>query len=161
MSEGDNTFYMTAIDQAGNASVPLNATITLDTIAPIIMATPASGVYAAGLLVFLTTSETSTIYYTSDGSTPTIASMVYGGPIAVASTSTLQYFAIDKAGNSEGVKTVEYTIDPTLPLETTHQQSDFARRRERLVQDRADTVLTRAGPVPPTMGLGIDRIRCC
>jgi hypothetical protein len=110
---------MTASDQAGNASVPLNATITLDTIVPITTGTPAGGVYAAGLLVFLTTSETATIHYTSDGSTPTIASMVYTDPIAVVATSTLRYFAVDQVGNSEGVKTVEYTIDPTIPLETT------------------------------------------
>jgi peptidoglycan/xylan/chitin deacetylase (PgdA/CDA1 family) len=57
-------------------------------------------------------------YYTTDGSTPTTASTVYAAPISVASTSTLKYFSVDKAGNSEAVKSQLIQIDSLAPTST-------------------------------------------
>ena len=57
-------------------------------------------------------------YYTTDGTTPTAASTVYTGPIAVAGTSTLRYFSVDKAGNAETVKSQLIQIDSLAPTTT-------------------------------------------
>ena len=57
-------------------------------------------------------------YYTTDGSTPTTASTVYTGPIAVGSTSTLKYFSVDKTGNAEPVKSQLIQTDSVAPATT-------------------------------------------
>lgn len=51
------------------------------------------------------------IHYTTDGSTPTAASPFYIAPITVTATAALKFFGVDKAGNSEQVKTEVYTIN--------------------------------------------------
>lgn len=49
-------------------------------------------------------------YYTTDGSTPTTASTVYTGPFNVSSTSTVNFFSTDRAGNAEAVKSQEIQV---------------------------------------------------
>ena len=81
-----------------------------DTTAPTTTASPLGGTYSGAQTVTLTANETATIYYTTDGTTPTTSSAVYGAPLNIAATTTLKYFARDTAGNSEAVKTQTYTI---------------------------------------------------
>jgi N-acetylneuraminic acid mutarotase len=54
-----------------------------------------------------------TIYYTTDGSTPTTASNVYGGPIAVASTETVQAIAAAPGYRDSIATATTYTVTPT------------------------------------------------
>lgn len=89
-----------------------NGTIT-DTTAPTVSVSPSGGTYTTGQSVTLTTNETATIYYTTDGSTPTETSAVYSGAITISATTTLKFFAKDSAGNSSAVQSVTYTIDAT------------------------------------------------
>ena len=90
---------------------PVTAQITLDTVAPITTAGPITGVYSTvPVPVTLASNEPGTIYYTTDGTIPTTASTAYTGAILLASTSTVNYFAVDLAGNSEPVKTGTWTI---------------------------------------------------
>ena len=61
------------------------------------------------------------IRYTTDGSTPTLASAVYPGPFMVTQTATIKYRAWDNAGNAEGTKTQQIAIagsssDTTPPV---------------------------------------------
>lgn len=81
-----------------------------DTVPPITTASPAGGVYTQPQSIVLSANESATIYYTIDGSSPTVNSPIYGAPIQIASTKTLRYFAKDSAGNNELVQTQEYTI---------------------------------------------------
>jgi hypothetical protein len=87
-----------------------------DTTVPITTASPPGGIYDATQLVTLTSNETATIYYTTDGSTPSI-----GGSTTISGTSpvslqvgpgvtTLQFFGVDSAGNQETIKTETYSI---------------------------------------------------
>jgi len=51
------------------------------------------------------------IYYTTDGWTPTAASIQYVGPITIASTTTLQAIAISPYGGRSRVATAVYTLN--------------------------------------------------
>jgi hypothetical protein len=85
---------------------------TTDTTAPVTTATPPGGSYSTPQSVTLTANEAATIYYSTDGSPPTL---VYSSPIPI-STTTLKFFAKDTAGNSESVNTLLYTINPTTTI---------------------------------------------
>lgn len=90
--------------------VPLNGIGAVDTTPPITTASPVGSTYSAAQTVTLSANETATIYYTTNGTTPTTSSSVYSAPLIVSSTTTLNYFAKDLAGNSEAVKSQTYTI---------------------------------------------------
>ncbi|MDH5753036.1 MAG: chitobiase/beta-hexosaminidase C-terminal domain-containing protein, partial [Deltaproteobacteria bacterium] len=49
-------------------------------------------------------------YYTTDGTTPSRASLPYTGPIAIWSETTIKFFSIDRAGNMERVNTEHYHV---------------------------------------------------
>lgn len=111
LSDGLHTFSVRATDPAGNTDLsPASYAWTVDTTAPATTATPAGGLYNSAQSVTLAANETATIYYTTDGSTPTTASAVYSSSLNIAETTTIKFFARDNAGNSEAVKTETYTI---------------------------------------------------
>jgi hypothetical protein len=114
--DGAKTVYVRFADGAGNLSNPVIAQIILDTTAPITAVNPIPGTYAP-LSVTLTPNETSTIHYTTNGTTPTLASTVYTVPIGLAVTTTIKFFAVDTAGNTEAVQTGTWTIN--IPVLTS------------------------------------------
>lgn len=81
-------------------------------------ATPAGGTYSGAQSVSLSMNVAGTIYYTTDGSTPTSASASYSGPIKVSSSETLKCIGVDQAGNSSAVLTQVYTITTPPPIST-------------------------------------------
>jgi hypothetical protein len=88
-----------------------------DTTPPVTTVSPAGGTYTSAQNVTLTANEPATIYYTTNGATPTIASPVYSGAIPIPATITLKFFARDTAGNSGTPQTATYTIaDTTAPV---------------------------------------------
>jgi hypothetical protein len=110
--DGLKTVYVRFRDNSGGGGFlygPFITSITMDTVPPLTTASPIPGIYVP-TNVTLTASESSTIYYTLDGSTPTTASTVYTGPISIANTTTITYFAVDIAGNAEAVKSGTWTI---------------------------------------------------
>lgn len=93
--------------------------IQTDTTPPTTTPSPAGGTYNTAQTVILacmdgTGSGCDKTCYTTDGSTPT-CSNVYSSPINISVTTTLKFFAKDKAGNSESVNTENYIIDTTPP----------------------------------------------
>jgi LysM repeat protein len=56
-----------------------------------------------------------TIYYTTNGTTPTTSSAVYSGPLTVSATETLEAIAVATGYSNSPVATAAYTIAPTLP----------------------------------------------
>ena len=107
-----------SLDRAGNSEVVQSSMVkqnVLDLLAPVTTASPAGG--RSGNLQTVTLScddgagsGCARIYYTTDGSTPTTNSAVYAGPISISKTSTVSFFAVDHAGNSEAVKSIAYII---------------------------------------------------
>jgi alpha-tubulin suppressor-like RCC1 family protein len=101
-----------ARDAAGNSETPQTATYTIvaDPTPPVTTASPAGGTYSSLQNVTLTANEPAIIYYTTNGSVPTISSTVYSGSIAIPATTNLKFFAQDTAGNIEMFRTENYTI---------------------------------------------------
>ncbi len=78
---------------------------------------PVAGAYTSAQSVTISTSTpNATIYYTTSGETPTSDSAVYGGPITVRSTETLEAVAIASGCSLSGVASALYTIN--LPAAT-------------------------------------------
>jgi hypothetical protein len=83
-------------------SVPTVATPTFS---------PAPGTYSSPQSVALSDATTgATIYYTTDGVTPTTSSPVYNSPIPVDATTTIEAIAVKSGYNNSAVASGTYTI---------------------------------------------------
>jgi C1A family cysteine protease len=112
----DTVLKFIAQDLAGNLSPIYTQTYTFDRTAPTAQSTPAAGRYNTNQLISLFMSESGSIYYTLDGSAPSMASTLYTGPITISSDTVLKFIAQDLAGNiSEIVFSQEYFIDKIAP----------------------------------------------
>jgi hypothetical protein len=79
---------------------------------------PIGGSFTATQSVTITDATTgASIYYTTDGSTPTIASTKYSSPISVAATTTIKAIAIASGFNTSAVASGAFTIN--LPAAAT------------------------------------------
>jgi len=112
-----------ATDAAGNASAVSTedyVITTFDVTPPVVSASPTGGTYANSVDVTLSatddTDPTPTIYYTTDGSTPTTASPVYAVPITITADTTLNFMATDATGNASAVSTESYVITVTAEI---------------------------------------------
>jgi hypothetical protein len=77
---------------------------------------PVAGTYTAAQTVTITdTIPNATIYFTTDGSTPTTSSTVYSSPITVSSTETLHAIATVSDYSSSPIAIALYTIDLPPP----------------------------------------------
>lgn len=90
-------------------------------ITPVITASPATGTYLTAQNITLTGSNISgdIIYYTTDGSTPTVSSSQYFSPIAVTSgTIVIKAFGFNAGATPQtgSVSTFSYTINPDADL---------------------------------------------
>jgi ribosomal protein L31 len=107
-----------ARDSVSRNSIIYTQKYTIDKIAPTVTANPLGGYFNITKNVTLTPNETSTIYYTTNSTTPTTNSLKYSVPININTTTTLKYFAVDLAGNKSPIYTQLYTIDKTAPIVT-------------------------------------------
>ncbi len=94
----------------GALSVAAGAAAPADTAAPTTLANPIGGTFVSPQSVSLSANEPATIYYTIDGSDPSVNSATYASPIAISSSAVLKFFARDPAGNREAIRTQSYVI---------------------------------------------------
>jgi hypothetical protein len=122
MSDQNNTFdvtnsYLTKYTTAWYYFSGKDLTMTLELHVYVnsltVFASSAGGTYHSVQSVTLAASRTpSTIYYTTDGSTPTTSSTSGTSPVTVPvnTNSTLKFFAMDSFGNTSPIVTNAYTI---------------------------------------------------
>jgi N-acetylneuraminic acid mutarotase len=83
--------------------------------------TPAAGTYSSAQNITLSdTTSGATIYYTTDGTTPTTSSTEYTGAITVSSTETIEAIAVATGYANSTVASATYTINlPPPPIAAT------------------------------------------
>jgi len=88
-----------------------SATFTFTNQTPSVAFAPAAGTFASAQSVTLSdTDANATIYFTTDGSTPTAASTPYTGAIKVATSETIKAIAIDPKLQNSNITTAAYVI---------------------------------------------------
>jgi len=114
---------------AGNSSPVATAAYAIVQSIPAPTFTPASGAtITAGQTVTITDGDTNaSIYYTTNGTTPTANSTPYTAPFALsnAGTATIEAIAID-AGNNSSVATATYTVGAAAPPAPTFNPASGA-----------------------------------
>ena len=113
-----------AANQAGNANYSAATQVTQSIVVNVIGVaatptfSPVAGTYTAAQTVSISDlTAGATIYYTTNGTTPTTSSPVYGGAITVSSTETLEAIATATGYATSAVASSSYTISiPTNPV---------------------------------------------
>jgi|GEM_PF-6755959 len=138
--EGNSYFWTAGVADASGENIAYAAPFSLgaDLTGPVTTATgvPAGNISNVNFNVTLTASETATITYTLDGTDPTTSgtavtfSAVPGAlsvdvPFTTEGTSTLQYFALDTAGNLEATQSRTVTLDKTAPVTTADKADNY------------------------------------
>jgi len=94
-------------------STPLIVTVPGTTVATPVFTQPA-GTYSAAINIIITTptSPWATIYYTTDGSTPTTSSTEYNGALSISASETVKAIATSPGYSSpSAVGSAAYTIN--------------------------------------------------
>ena len=110
------TLEAIAVETGYLNSPATSATYTIGATLPPPTFSPAAGPYAAAQTVAITEAVSgTTVYYTTNGTTPTSGSPVYGGPISVSATETLEAIAVETGYTTSAPSSAAYTIGATVP----------------------------------------------
>jgi Protein of unknown function (DUF2793)/Chitobiase/beta-hexosaminidase C-terminal domain len=102
----------------GNSPVTM-ATYTISTTVATPTLAPAAGTYSGTQSIVITSATAgATIYYTTDGLTPTTASAVYSSAIALNASATVKTFAIKAGMLNSGIASAAYVISQPAALPT-------------------------------------------
>ena len=103
------------VDLVGNKSPIYSMIYTIDKTAPTAYSTPSGSCYNISKRIYLKMSEAGSIYYTLNGTQPSLSSTKYSDSFIITRTTILKFFARDRSGNLSPVYTKKYTIDRTSP----------------------------------------------
>ncbi|MTK63761.1 MAG: hypothetical protein F8N15_04375 [Methanobacterium sp.] len=149
----NTTLKFFAMDLAGNLSPVYTENYVIDNTAPIAEAIPNGGIYNSAKIVTIITSKPGTVYYTTDGQTPTTASQEYSGPITINTSTVLKFFVVDLAGNVSPIYTENYVIDTTAPTASATPKGRLYKNKQtiKLSMDKPGTIYyTTDGQNPTT-----------
>ena len=109
----NTTLKAIAIKNEMNNSAVTSGNYTINCATPVL--TPAGGAFGTPQSVTMTTvTPGASIYYTTDGSTPSVSSTLYNGTITVGVSSTIKAIAIKNNMGNSTVATESYTISPPI-----------------------------------------------
>jgi hypothetical protein len=108
-------------DKAGNAEAVRSQQLIIDGTAPTTTMACNGGncsnkTYSSAVTVTMTATDgsggsgVSSTHYTTDGTTPTLASPTYTGPFTVSRSSTVKFRSWDVAGNVESVRSQKLSV---------------------------------------------------
>ncbi len=105
---------------ASTAALPQSRVATagyqIGTVAATPLISPAAGTYTVTQAVTITdVAPGATIYYTTNGTTPTTSSTKYTVPITVSTTETIEAIAVATGYTKSAVASAKYTIVPLVP----------------------------------------------
>jgi uncharacterized repeat protein (TIGR02543 family) len=99
-----------------------SATYTINGAAATPSYSPVAGTYTSTQSVTISSATGgATIYYTTDGSTPTTSSTVYSAPVSIAVTTTLKALATASGYTNSAVQSGTFTINSSAPAGCTIQ----------------------------------------
>jgi len=108
-----------AVETGHTNSAVGTAAYTINSPAAVLAAptfSPATGTYTASQVVKISDATAgTTIYYTTNGTTPTTSSRKYTSPITVSASSTLKAIAVKTGATNFPLAAAAYTIVPILP----------------------------------------------
>lgn len=107
---GDFVVVKGTLKYHNNTTAEFDAGSSVITVLRVPSFSPDGGIYTGAQSVTIAAESGATIYYTTDGSTPTTSSSVYSSAIAVSADMTIKAIAV-KDGNATGVATAAYTIN--------------------------------------------------
>ncbi|MDI3236402.1 Ig-like domain-containing protein [Exiguobacterium antarcticum] len=103
-----------------NVHIVQGSTLDVEETLPEVYASRGSGIEYEGEEVELTATKNTKIYYTTDGTVPTIKSTVYSKPIVLSGKVSLRFMAVDELGNKSEIGEQEYytySVDSKLENE--------------------------------------------
>ncbi len=140
------TIKFAAVDSASNwSNVYIETYSITDVTGPTVTANPVGGTFNASTSVSLITTDVNPTktYYTTDGSNPKTSNTKkeYTGPIAISSTITLRFAAVDAVGNWGQVYNETYTINiPAFSVSQIENAASTVRNYIETYHKLPDTV---------------------
>ena len=116
------TYYyvVTAVNAAGESDISVSGSVT-PTASVVATPTfsPVAGPYGPTQSVTISSATSgSTFYYTVDGSTPTVLSALYSGPVSIAASATLKVLGTKAGLGQSAVASAAYVINGTVATPT-------------------------------------------
>jgi alpha-amylase len=126
---------------------PLNNTVT-----PQLTINPQSGCFANEVQVTMSATENASIYYTTDGSTPSTSATLYTQPFLLSNTTSLQAIAVSSNGGQSEIEIRNYEVSTSCQGATyriyMHSPDDWNENYIYLFNTSTNSVLqgTQAWP---------------